>query len=402
MTRPRSILFLTTLSLSSNPRLVKELELACCAGFDVTVVFFRIGNWGDANDLRWMRDHPSVRCIRLSALRRPFLMWFLGSVLEKAARLFIRFVDVPIANAMASGKRYLLLRRAVGRLGGRYDWVVAHNPSAFHPALLASERLGAHLGIDIEDYHPAETPNPHLAAALRSLMRTCLSRAYYTSYASPLIREASDAETGLPMQEGIVVLNSFPRIEFPLPGQAPAGPLRLVWFSQHVNAGRGLEIVLPALSEHAGAVELHLYGVPDPSFRRGHLDGIPNVVIHGPLPQAQLHAALSSHDVGLAVDVLSDANRDLAVTNKIIAYLQSGLFLAVTETRAQRRLISDFPGHGLLFSPDSETFAKVLASLVADIERIRMERKRRYEAASVLDWDVESRGLLRIWEKAPV
>lgn len=392
-----SILFLTTVNLTANPRLLKELDLATRSGFSATVVLFRIGNWGDGNDRRLMQRFPDARFVLLSALRRPFGLWLLGTLLERVARVACRYIDHPTVHAMASGKRYLLLRRSVDRLEGRFDWVVAHNPAAFHPALLAARRFGARIGIDIEDYHPAETADPRLARSMRLLLRTCLSEAYYATYAAPLIREACDRETGRPLGPAPVVLNTFPRSEFPAPEKPPTGPLRLVWFSQHVARGRGLELVLPAVARSEGEVELHLYGLPDPGFRRDHLDGTPHVTLHGTLPQAELHAALTAYDVGLAIDVLSDGNRDLAVTNKFIAYLQSGLFLAVTETRAQRLQLAGFAEHGILFHPDSEAFARLLEGLVAGKSRIRSERNRRYAAAARLDWGVESGKLVEIW-----
>jgi hypothetical protein len=86
MSVPPAILFLTTVSLTANPRLLKEVELACRHGYPATVVLFRIGNWGDENDRQLMRRFPGVRFILLSALRRPFGMWLLSSVLERAAR----------------------------------------------------------------------------------------------------------------------------------------------------------------------------------------------------------------------------------------------------------------------------------------------------------------------------
>lgn len=398
MSGHRSILFLTTVNLTANPRLLKEIDLATRNGFSATILLFRIGNWGDGNDRRLMQRYPNARFIRLSALRRPFGMWLLGSLLERAARFACRYVDHPAVHAMASGKRYLLLRRAIIRLEeGRFDWVVAHNPAAFHPALLAARRYGARLGIDVEDYHPAEASDPRLARSLRSLLRTCLAGADYASYAAPLIREACDRETARPAGPAPVVLNTFPRSEFPAPETPPTGPLRLVWFSQHVARGRGLELVLPAVARSGGEVELHLYGLPDPDFQRDHLDGTPHISLHGTLPQAELHALLTAYDVGLAIDVLSDGNRDLAVTNKFIAYLQSGLFLAVTETRAQRLQLAGFAEHGILFPPDAQAFARVLAGLVADKFRIRDDRPRRHAAAAGLDWAVESGKLLGIW-----
>jgi len=397
MRNGKSILFLTTVNLSANPRLVKEIDLAIHNGYQVSVILFRLGNWGDENDLRLMAQYRIVRFMRLSALRRPFGMWLLSSILERVSRVLCRFSELPELHAMAIEKRYILLRRAVIHLNGNYDWVIAHNPAAFHPALLAARRFGARFGMDVEDYHPAETQLPHRAHSLRTVMKACLAEADYASYAAPLIREASDRDISIPRGTGFVVLNAFPKAEFPKPDSILTGPLRLVWFSQHIHVGRGLEMVLPVVSRYATTVELHLYGQLNRSFSDRHISGIPNVHLHGALPQHELHSRLGQYDIGLAVDVLSDANRDLVVTNKIMAYLQAGLYLAVTETRAQQLLLAEFPKHGSLFAPSEVHFSEQLEILIVAKEEIRQSRASRHEAALLMDWSTESSKLLQVW-----
>jgi hypothetical protein len=397
MSRPTSILFLTTVNLTANPRLYKETELALRNGFDVTVILFSLGNWGDDNDRSLEERIPGARLIRISALRRPFLPWLVSSLLQTCALALSRFLDVAAVNAAATGKRYILLRHAVHALEGRFDWVIGHNPAALHAAVVAARRFDARLGLDIEDYHPFETSDPVLSETTRRMMRDCLKQADYASYASPLIREHSDRYAARPEGNGIEVLNYFPADEFPVPPDAVEGPLRLVWFSQHIRPGRGLDLVLPGLSAHPEAVELHLYGQPDDAYVRHLTEGRPNVRVHGPLSQTELHRSLGRYDVGLAVDILSDRNRDIAVTNKILAFLQSGLFLAVTETSAQRRLLGGFGGHGLLFPPDAEAFTRILASLIERKEMIRSERTVRHAAMSGHDWEAESVKLLTEW-----
>lgn len=397
MTPPSSFLFLTTVNLTANPRLAKELDLAVRNGFSATVLLFSLGDWGDCNDEALQGRFPTVRFIRLSALRRPFLPWLASSLGEKGARRLCRIVDRPSVNAMAVGKRYLPLRAAVRRLTGPFDWVIAHNPAAFHAAWYASRKFGARLGIDVEDYHPAETTDTLISRVTSSVMRHCILAADYASYASPLIRAHCDRDVAIPRGQGIEVQNWFPRSEFPEPAPSTSGPLRLVWFSQNIAGGRGLELVIPAISRLAGSVELHLYGKVDPSFRSVWLEGVPNVVYHGPVRQYDLHAALGAYDIGLAIDVLSDPNRDLVVTNKILAYLQAGLYLLVTETRAQRLLMQGFPAHGSLFPPEVEAFEKLLGRMAANPSDLRVGRLERYHAMSGHGWEQASEKLLKVW-----
>lgn len=394
-----SILFITTVNLTANPRLFKEVELAHRNGFDVTVILFSLGNWGDANDRVLEARIPGARFIRISALRSPFLPWLFSSLLQAAALALSRIVDVPSVNAAATGKRYVLLRRTIRRLEGRFDWVVGHNPAALHAAMIAARRFRARLGLDIEDYHPFETWNPLISETTRRMMRDCLPKASYASYASPLIGEHTERLAARPRGNGIEVLNYFPVDEFPDPGEAEAGPLRLVWFSQHIRPGRGLDLWLQALSAHSAEVELHLYGESDEAYVRHLTEGRSNVQVHGPLSQAELHARLGRYDVGLAADVLSDRNRDIAVTNKILAFLQSGLFLAVTETRAQRDLLSRFQGHGLPYAPEADACSRLLPVLIGMKEGIRSGRAGRHAAMSCHHWESESGKLLAEWSR---
>ncbi|NDC76347.1 MAG: hypothetical protein EBZ67_00430, partial [Chitinophagia bacterium] len=185
------------------PRLFKETELALRNGFDVTVILFSLGNWGDVNDRALEERIPGARLIRISALRSPFLPWLASSLLHSCALALSRFLDTPTINAAATGKRYVLLRRAVRRLAGRYKWVVGHNPAALHAAVVAARKFRSRLGLDIEDYHPFETSDPLLSETTRRMMRDCLKQSDYASYASPLIREHCDRYAARPRGNGI-------------------------------------------------------------------------------------------------------------------------------------------------------------------------------------------------------
>ena len=110
------------------------------------------------------------------------------------------------------------------------------------------------------------------------------------------------------------------------------GPLRLVWFSQNISAGRGLEYILPPLKKFVGTIELHLFGNLDGAFYEAHLKPMKNVFIHEPLPQKKLHNNLSNYDVGLALEIATDRNRDICLTNKLLAYFQAGLFVFASDT----------------------------------------------------------------------
>jgi len=77
--------------------------------------------------------------------------------------------------------------------------------------------------------------------------------------------------------------------------------------------------------------------------------------------------------------------------------LQAGLYLAVTETRAQQLLLAEFPKHGSLFAPSEVHFSEQLETLIVAKEEIRQSRASRHEAALLMDWSTESSKLLQVW-----
>lgn len=392
-----SLLFITTLSLSANPRLYKEILCANDAGHDIHVICFRLGNWTDAQDDEKMLSLPSVRFTRLSATRKPFIPWVLSSLLEQVARRLANHFHLPLIDTLAAGKRTLILEMALRKCATNPDWVIAHNPAAFLPAKRFAARTGARIGFDVEDYHPGEISDPGLSASMRRLMCQTLKEADYVSFAAPLIRRevARDIEA-----EGVgwlTVLNWFSSREFSPPVMECTGPLRLVWFSQMVSARRGLELVLPAIINAGERVELHIFGQPDPSFTEANIPRASNIFLHGPVSQSELHQRLAGFDIGLAIDVVADRNRELAITNKILAYLQAGLYLAVTETEAQRSFMMDFPDHGELFKPEAEAWQHLLQELVEQKEQFRSKRMERYNAMQAAGWEFESAALSGKW-----
>jgi glycosyltransferase involved in cell wall biosynthesis len=392
-----SLLFITTLSLSANPRLYKEILCAHDAGHKLHVICFRLGNWTDAQDEEKIGALPDVRFTRLSATRKPFIPWLLSSLFEQAARRLSTRFRHPFIDAFAAGKRAFLLEMALRRCKSSPDWVIAHNPAAFMPAKRFADRKGSRIGFDVEDYHPGEISDPRLSASMRRLMCRTLKGADYVSFAAPLIRREVARDMGGEEVGWMTILNWFPAREFSTPAAEDTGPLRLVWFSQMVTARRGLELVLPAIKNAGKRVELHIFGLPDPAFTETHIEQASNIFLHGPVRQSELHQRLAAFDIGLAIDVVADRNRELAITNKILTYLQAGLYLAVSETEAQRAFMMDYPEHGMLFRPDSEVWVRLLQALVEQQSYIRDRRTARYNAMRPQGWEYVSKALSDKW-----
>lgn len=396
----KSILFLTSTNLAANPRLLKELKLATANGFSATVIQFSVGNWSDAmsNDLQ--QQFAGVEFIQLYALRKPFVPWLMSTVLHKFCQL------VPLNNrtgwmlSVSAGKRSFLLLQQLKKINRKYDWVIAHNPAAFYPALQFGEQTGAKVGIDVEDYHPGETTDVKEASAMKKLMKAVLPKATYCSYAAPLI--AAEVQKDLPGMQNpqITILNGFDEAEFVMPIKSEDETLKLVWFSQHIDAGRGLEKVLPVVRELYPKVELHLIGQLSRSFEEQYVVNKTGIVLHAPMQQKQLHQFLSVFDAGLATDIPVNHNRDIALTNKMIAYAQGGLAIAAMHTSAQDLFLKESALQYEQMENESSSIRSALLHLYQKKRDGELNKQEQFQKGQRYAWQKLSQPLLDIWENS--
>lgn len=394
----KSILFLTSTNLAANPRLMKELKLARANGYSATVIQFSVGNWSDGMTNELQQQFTAVKFIQLSALRKPFFSWMLSTVLQKLCSIPPIGLRTNWMLSFSTGKRSFLLLKQLKKMTEKYEWVIAHNPAAFYPALWYGKRTGAKIGIDVEDYHPGETNNAKDADSIKKLMQAILPSATYCSYAAPLI--AAEVQKDIPgmTNKQLTILNGFDAAEFNEPLAATDEVLRLVWFSQNIDAGRGIEEVLPVVQQLYPAVELHLVGQLNHSFEEKFMQNKTGIVIHEPMPQKKLHHFLARFDVGLATDIPVNRNRDIALTNKILAYAQAGLAIAAMHTLAQDEFLSNSNLLYVQMENKAESIRTALESLYKMKQNAELNKQKQFETGRLYAWQKLSQPLLTIWE----
>lgn len=320
--------------------------------------------------------------------------WFISVFKEIAYRLVSKLLPVTssaLSNAVS--RRNNGLMKALKKITAA-DWVIGHNPGALWATLSAGKKLNCRTGFDIEDYHPGEGDNLHVQKLTKKLMQQVLPNMDYVSFASPLIMDEVKNDLGSDNRNWFTILNYSSEREFSSSHLELSGPARLVWFSQHINSGRGLELILPAVEKFTGKVELHLYGNVNLDFKKKCLDNIENIFLHGTLSQKQLHEELCRYDVGLALEVPLDVNRNLVLTNKLLAYLQAGLYVMATDTKSQYAFLKAFPGMGVCFDYKENDSEKVLLQILTKIDSIRSMRQERLEDFQNNNWENESSKLI--------
>jgi hypothetical protein len=391
------ILFISTLSLAANPRLVKEARLAVEHGIKVEIICFEFDNWSSGINKNLVEEFTTKQVLLIPAGRSPFLPWFISVCLEKFYRMKARSMALSApALSLAVSRRSYQLIKALNKVT-KPDWVIGHNPGALWPALKSAKQFNCRVGFDVEDYHPGEGSNISLQKLTKQLMIELLPQLNYVSFAALLIRETVKKDLGYESANWYTLLNYFPAHEFTVPPVQLPGSLKMVWFSQHICAGRGLEFILSAVKKASGKVELHLFGNLDGAFQEQYLKAATNIFTHAPLSQQELHLALGRFDIGLALDTPVDENRDLAITNKLIACLQAGLYIIAADTKAQKAYLAEMPGHGECFDKHSNHFEPVLEQCINNRDMIRNEKVKRYQNFKNWNWETASAELMKVW-----
>lgn len=394
------ILFISTHNFATNPRLLKEIRLALANDHQVSVLCCAFNNWSKANNENIKEQLlPGIDYYEVAGNRHPFLPWLTSSVIFFLSKYFLFFFpDSNFLLSVRSNKRSWLLMNRLKKIRQKTDLVIAHNPGSFFPAMRFAGRKKIFFGIDLEDFHPGETTDERGAFQLTKLLKNILPQAAYLTAASPLIADFSKKISDKIKDRPTVILNLFSASEFIPPCLERPGRLRLVWFSQNISFDRGLEKIIPLIEENVNT-ELHLYGNCNQAFQKQWLQNRNNIFLHEPLLQENLHKELAHYDIGLAIEPGRDLNNTLAISNKILAYFQSGIFILASDTIGQKNFIENNEGAGILTTLENDDIREKLLSLFTDMENLRAGSVKRYENAKNFCWENESVKLIKIWKE---
>jgi len=398
------ILIISNGALCRNPRVLKEADTLGRHGYDVTVLTVRNHDPSERLDAALMRDAPFGR----------ELVEMIPGASPERARIFLRRLTLWLARKSARslglstphalGPAGALLRRARRRPAAL---TIVHNEVAHWVGtrLLAEGRLVA---ADIEDWHsedllPAAQAGRPLAL-LRRVERTVLHRCAYTSTTSQALADALHARYG--GQRPHVVTNSFPLQANPRRGP-PGEPPAFFWFSQTLGPGRGLEEFLAAWQETTQPSRVVLVGEALAGYDRDLLAQLSDsrrglVEIRPPVPPTELPALIARHDIGLALEPTTPANKDLTISNKILQYLNAGLAVVATATAGQREVLARAPKAGMIVdTAEPAACSRALDGLLADRSALATcQAAARRLAEKTYCWEREAPRLLALVEAA--
>ena len=406
MTVSKSILFITTNSLATNPRLVKELRTCARLGHRVTVCSFSFDNWSKPINDKILYDlKDKVNFITIPGDRTSLGLWVFASLVNFfSKRLLPLFPGNLRLLSFAIFKRSIILEVVLRRGKQKYDWVIAHNPGSFVVAH-SYVQYTSKLGIDIEDYHPGETNDPLVVRKLEQIMKTVLPAANVVTAASPKILDASLAlPNNCKSLKHAVINNVFSKIQQPGFRKIPMDSLSLVWFSQTVGLDRGIQDVIHAMNSiEIFSIHLTIIGSCNSNVK-SKFSMMLNTTLHTihfkpPMEENKLIIECSSHHIGLALETGTPYNRQLCLTNKLFTYLLAGNAVVASGTASQAHFFQEESGIGEIYPiGDWRRLALILKSYFSSPVELAKARANAYELArKKYNWDEEEKKLISLY-----
>ncbi|MDB4902160.1 MAG: hypothetical protein JWQ63_1441 [Mucilaginibacter sp.] len=386
-----------------NPRLVKEADALTDDGYKVTVLYAYWNDWGTQLD-KQLLSGKKWKATRLGGdpQQKP-VTYFLSRLIHKISYIVLQktgnykyFADLAIARSS-----YFLMR---GARKYKADLYIAHNLGALPAAFKTSLKYKKPCGFDAEDFHRQESTddvNSFNFKIAKYIEDKCLPSIQYLTASSPFI---SERYASLYNKKVTTILNVFPKTDLSVLGNKNINkPLKLFWFSQTIGPNRGLEMVIEAMGLAKKDIELHLLGQPVNGFKQHLLqmandEGLNNsdFFFYEPIKADEIFHLAAQFDIGLASDVNFCLNRNIALTNKIFTYIQSGLAVVANNTPAQSSLMHQYSKTGKVYNNAIELSA-ILNEYTENRELLYQTQKESFEIGqNQLNWENESKKFLMV------
>jgi glycosyltransferase involved in cell wall biosynthesis len=405
----KNVVLIGSTQISLNPRLLKEADALAEAGYNVTVIYKYWNSWGQALDQQLLAEKKWNSILVGGTPDFNKLLYWYTRFQHKAAKILVKLMGInKFTSGLAIDRCTWLLRKKANSI--RADLYIAHTLPAIPAAVSAAKKFNAACGFDAEDFHRNEVSDDPSNTDVR--IKSFMESVYFSKL--NYFTAASD-EIAIKYQElfktlkPLTILNTFPINKIPS-GDRTDSTLKLFWFSQTVGLSRGLQDVINAM-KYIGeqSVEIHILGylTPDVEEKLNALvDSLKTnpsarVIYHQPIPPQDLPAFSAQFDIGLALEPGFSINNDIALSNKLLMYVNAGLAVIATNTSAQQNFLLKYPAIGSLYKAgDYKTLGELISLYSQDRKKLEDAKKSsRILGSQVLNWENESKKFLSIVEE---
>ena len=116
------------------------------------------------------------------------------------------------------------------------------------------------------------------------------------------------------------------------------------------------------------------------------------------MKQMELHQFLSAFTVGLVTDPPVNRNRELAITNKIIAYSQAGLYILSVSADGHNQFLKESELNYRIIENDKKEIRQALLYLITNYGNITDFQYKQYKYAHVNAWESINGILAETWQ----
>lgn len=381
--------------LCTNPRAWKEAKSLAANGYDVTIVTVFTSAAAKQRDEELLATLPPnisyVAAVSFIEGDISFAKKLAYKATGKLARMAKRYLGVDSPYLLNSTPKAIFSKA----IEINADLYICH----IDCSLFVGKRLieeGRRVAYDFEDWYSHDYLVPTKPVTMmKNLEQFALRHGAYVTCPSHAMADAIADEYGV--RRPHVIYNGFPQEQL---YDSAVEDNSIVWFSQTIGPGRGLEKFITVLQDVQSPVSLHLIGDISDAYREKLAamfagSARHQLVISPQVRHKDLHRLLCGHAIGLALEETHPPSRYTTVTNKILQYLQAGLKVFATATKGQREIAADFEGVVWTVPPDdTAAWAAALNQIISTRKIERTEIVSRFNKK--YSWEAQEGKLLEL------
>ena len=382
----KTVCLITPGHIASNPRLVKEAVALSKAGYKVHIIFTQYVPYLIDHDQHILNQNPGWTYDALN--------WTGYNLSSKISRLASKIMHALSGNINIKINRNYLwqLKKAINH---KTDLYIAHNLGALPIAVIAAKKNKVKCGFDAEDFHRNEvndnTDDPDVILKAR-IEEKYIPQLDYMTASSPQITEQYAA---LFNRDITTVINVFPKTDAHEIINNTHQPLQLFWFSQTIGPNRGLETIMEGINISNIESDVHLLGFSTDEYKNQLVNLLKpaskcTLHFHKPVYSEELFNIAKQFDIGFGSETGFCLNNNIALSNKILTYVQSGLAVIASNTTAQAAFVNQYPQVGHIYN-NAEELADTLSKYNSDRSFLYQTKQSAFKLGQTdLNWEMES------------
>ena len=382
----KTVCLITPGHIASNPRLVKEAIALSESGYKTHIIFTQYVPYLIDHDQHILQQNP--------AWTYDCLNWTGYNLASKISRLVskIRHDFSSDINIKINRNYWWQLKKAIAC---KADLYISHNLGTLPVAVIAAKKTEAKCGFDAEDFHRNEINDNATDPDVK--LKTAIEEKYipqldYMIASSPQITEQYKT---LFQQHITTIINVFPNTKAHEITYNANKPLQLFWFSQTIGTNRGLETIIDGINISNIEADLHLLGVITDEYKARLINLLKagskcSLHFHKPVYSEELFNIAQKFDIGFGSETGFCLNNGIALSNKILTYVQSGLAVIASNTTAQSAFINRYLQVGHIYN-NAEELAEILIKYNNDRASLYQTKQAAFQLGQTeLNWEKES------------